>query len=638
MREIVLGTAGHVDHGKTSLVQALTGIDTDRLKEEKKRGITIELGFAHLDLPCGHRLGVVDVPGHERFVKNMVAGASGIDLVAFVVAADEGIMPQTTEHFEICQLLGLKNGFIVITKKDMVEPDWLEMVIDEVRTYFADSFLADAPLFPVSSTTGEGLAELKTALNDFVANWDFTEAHGPFRLGVDRIFNMKGFGTVVTGTSVSGRIGVGDDIVISPRDVSGKIRGIQVHGQSVEKVEAGSRTAINIQGLEKEMLKRGDFLATPGCLKPSYILDADFLYLSLNEKKLKNRTRVRVHLGTAEIMGRIVLLEDEELLPGQRANVQIFLEELIGSWPGDHYVVRSYSPVYTIGGGVIFNGTAHKRKRLQKEVKNSFELYRNGEPEDLVLLHVRESGWHGISQDDLAIKVGIFGRKLQKLLQRPISARQIVLIDTDQQRMVAVETYEQVTDLIREALKVYHDQNPLKPGLAKEELRNRAHIALGPKLFHVCLQQLTRKDEVVLEAGVVRLAEHQVSLQADERKLRQDIEDLFRSAGLATPTIKEVLAKYADIPADLVRQVVSLLVKDGILTKVTAELYFFSSTLNDLQVKLVEYLQEEGEIDAPRFKDMTGLTRKFSIPLLEYFDSIKLTLRVGDCRILRKKS
>lgn len=636
MREIVLGTAGHVDHGKTSLVQALTGIDTDRLKEEKKRGITIELGFAYLDLPCGHRLGIVDVPGHERFVKNMVAGASGVDLVAFVVAADEGIMPQTTEHFEICQLLGVKNGFIVITKKDMVEPDWLELVIDEVRTYFADSFLADAPLFPVSSITGEGLPELKSALDDFVGKWQFTEAHGPFRLGVDRIFNMKGFGTVVTGTSVSGRIGVGDDVIIYPRDVSGKIRGIQVHGQSVDQVEAGSRTAINIQGLEKEMLQRGDFLATPDCLDPSYILDADFLYLSINEKKLKNRTRVRVHLGTAEIMGRIVLLEDEELMPGHTANAQIFLEEPIGCWPGDHYVVRSYSPVYTIGGGVIFNGTAHKRKRFQPEIKNSFDIYRHNEPEDLVLLHVRESGWQGIKQADLAIKVGIFGRKLQKLLQRPISARQIVLIDTDQQLMVAGETYEQVTDLIKEALKLYHKENPLKHGLAREELRNRAHIALGPKLFQAGLQQLLRKDVAVLE-GVIRLAEHQVSLRADEKQLRQDIEDFFNAAGLATPTIKEVLAKFADAPADLVKQVVSLLVKDAILTKVTADLYFFTRSLDELKAQLIAFLQEEGEIDAPRFKDMTGLTRKFSIPLLEYFDSIKLTLRVGDCRILRKK-
>ena len=289
MREIVLGTAGHVDHGKTSLVRALTGIETDRLKEERKRGITIELGFAFLDLPCGHRLGIIDVPGHEKFVKNMVAGVAGIDLVAFVVAADEGIMPQTREHFEICSLLGVRQGLIIITKIDMVEPDWLEMVEGEVREYFADSFLVEAPLIKVSSTTGQGIEEVKSQLDKMVSASKFTEAFGPFRLPVDRIFSMKGFGAVVTGTSMSGRIKIGDDICIYTQARMAKIRGIQVHGLEIDEVEAGHRTAINIQGLETNFVKRGDLLATPGSLQPSYMLDCDFTYLSSNKKPLKNR-------------------------------------------------------------------------------------------------------------------------------------------------------------------------------------------------------------------------------------------------------------------------------------------------------------------------------------------------------------
>ena len=345
MREIVLGTAGHVDHGKTSLVRALTGIETDRLKEEKKRGITIELGFAFLDLPCGHRLGIVDVPGHEKFVKNMVAGASGIDLVAFVIAADEGIMPQTREHFEICRLLGVTKGLIVVTKKDMVEPDWLELVEDEIRDFFSDTFLEEAPLVTVSSTTGEGIDRVKVILDSLVSQCDFTEAHGPFRLPVDRVFAMKGFGAVVTGTSISGRINVGDDVEIFPHQQYGKIRGIQSHSQSVEMVEAGKRTAINVQGVDKDHIHRGNMLITPGCLEPTYMLDAGFLYLSSCDKPLKNRARVRVHLGSAEIMGRVVLLEDEVLAPGTETNVQVLLEEPVGVWPGDRYVVRSYSPV-----------------------------------------------------------------------------------------------------------------------------------------------------------------------------------------------------------------------------------------------------------------------------------------------------
>jgi len=286
MREVVLGTAGHVDHGKTSLVKALTGIDTDRLKEEKERGITIELGFAFLDLPCGHRLGIIDVPGHERFVRNMVAGATGIDLVAFVVAADEGIMPQTREHFEICRLLGVKKGLVIVTKRDMVEPDWLTMVQDEIREFLAGSFLDGAPLIPVSSITGEGIEAVREAMDRLVRESEFAEAHGPFRLPIDRIFTMKGFGSVVTGTSISGRIASGADMVIYPQELPAKIRGIQVHGKDVNEVEAGKRTAINIQGLDKETISRGEVLATPGTLKPSYMLDADFIYGSGGELEI----------------------------------------------------------------------------------------------------------------------------------------------------------------------------------------------------------------------------------------------------------------------------------------------------------------------------------------------------------------
>jgi selenocysteine-specific elongation factor len=423
VREIILGTAGHVDHGKTSLIRALTGIDTDRLKEEKERGITIELGFAYLDLPCGHRLGIVDVPGHEKFVKNMVAGASGMDLVAFIIAADEGIMPQTREHFEICRLLGIERGLIVLTKKDMVEPDWLELVTDDVRTFFADSFLEDAPLIPVSSTTGENIEEVINVLDRFVAASDFSEPHGPFRMPVDRVFSMKGFGTVITGTAVSGRIKTGEDLMFYPSRTSGKIRGIQVHNKDTQEAEAGHRTAINLQGLEKESISRGEMAAAVDCLQPSYLLDGRFLYLDSNKKPYKNRSRVRIHTGTAEIMGRLVLLADEELAPGSEANVQILLEEQAGCWPGDKYVVRSYSPIYTIGGGVIYNGSPRKRKRFREENKQIFQTYRKNIPEDLALLHIKENGYNGLTLDRLAVKMGIFGKRIKKIVQQPLSSR-----------------------------------------------------------------------------------------------------------------------------------------------------------------------------------------------------------------------
>lgn len=638
MREIVLGTAGHVDHGKTSLVRALTGIDTDRLKEEKKRGITIELGFAFLDLPCGHRLGIIDVPGHERFVKNMVAGATGIDLLAFVIAADEGIMPQTREHFEICRLLGVKRGLVILTKKDMVDDEWLELVREDVRQFLTDSFLEDAPMIAVSSTTGDGLAEVREVLDTLVRDSEFSEAHGPFRLPVDRVFSMKGFGVVVTGTSISGRIGVGEDITVYPQGHTAKIRGIQVHSQDVDVVEAGKRTAINIQGLDTEMLARGNMLATPGTLAPSYLLDADFFYLSSNAKPLKNRTRVRVHIGTAEIMGRIVLLEEEELLPGNRANVQIFLEEPFGAWPGDRYVVRSYSPVATIGGGGIWNGSPPKRRRFKETNSQVFSLYQEGSSEDIALLHLREAGVAGLTFDALCVKMGQFGKRFRKLLDVPISSRKIIMVDSDRQRMVAAEIFEGLSASTQKILADFHRDNSMKPGLSKEELRSRLHAELDQRLFQLLLTTLVKQGTLVVDESVVRLATHQVSLKADAQSIRAEMEAFYGEAGLTPPTVRELQERFAKYSAPLVREVLDLLVREQVLVKISEDLYFQGKALAELQEKLVAFIKKEGEIDAPRFKNLTGLTRKFSIPLLEYFDKIKVTIRVGDKRLLRERS
>ena len=637
MREIVLGTAGHVDHGKTSLVRALTGIDTDRLKEEKKRGITIELGFAFLDLPCGHRLGIIDVPGHERFVKNMVAGATGIDLLAFVIAADEGIMPQTREHFEICRLLGVKRGLVILTKKDMVDAEWLELVQEDVRQFLAGSFLEGAPMLAVSSTTGEGIAEVREALDTLVRGSEFSEAHGPFRLPVDRVFTMKGFGVVVTGTSISGRIGTGEDITVYPQGHTAKIRGIQVHGQDVDLVEAGKRTAINIQGLDTEMIARGNMLATPGTLAPSYLLDADFFYLSGNGKPFKNRSRVRVHIGTAEIFARIVLLEDEELLPGSRANVQILLEEPFGAWPGDRYVVRSYSPVSTIGGGTIWNSSPPKRRRFRETNSPVFALYQAGTAEDISLLHLREAGVAGLTFETLCVKMGQFGKRFRKLFDGPISSRKIIMVDSDRQRMVAAEIFEAMSESLKKILADFHRDNSMKPGLSKEELRSRLHGDLDQRFFQLLLNTLGKQGAIVVDESVVRLAGHRVSLKADAMSIRAEMEAFYGEAGLTPPTVREVQERFAQYPAPLVREVLELLVREQALVKISEDLYFQGRAMIDLQEQLVAFIRKEGEIDAPRFKNLTGLTRKFSIPLLEYFDRIKVTIRVGDRRLLRER-
>jgi len=637
VREIILGTAGHVDHGKTSLIRALTGIDTDRLKEEKERGITIELGFAYLDLPCGHRLGIVDVPGHEKFVKNMVAGAAGLDLVAFIIAADEGIMPQTREHFEICRLLGIKRGLIIVTKIDMVEPDWLELVVDDIRTFFAGSFLEDAPLLTVSSTTGEGVEEVRNTLDRLVAASDFIEAHGPFRLPVDRVFSMKGFGTVITGTAISGRIQAGEDLMIYPGRKTGKIRGIQVHGKDTSEAEAGHRTAINLQGLEKEAISKGDMAASVDCLQPSYLLDAHFIYLESALKKLKNRVRVRIHIGTAEIMGRIVLLNHEELEPGTEVDIQILLEEQVGCWPGDKYVIRSYSPVHTIGGGIVLNGSPRKRKRFRDENREIFRIYRENVPGDLALLHISESGYNGLTLDRLGVKMGIFGKPLKKIVQHPLSTREIILVEQGRQRMISAGVYKKLCEKVRTTLAAYHQENPLKSGLPKEELRSRLYRGLDQRLFQYLLNDLQKKGEIDQDQAVIRLAGHQVSLKEDEKKLHQELIDFYRQAALVPPTIKEVMAKFSSFPQNLVKEVLAIMMQDGELIKVSEDLYFCKSAIEDLKEKLVNVLVSKGEIDTPAFKDITGLSRKFTIPLLEYFDKTKVTIRVGDKRILREK-
>ena len=642
MREIVLGTAGHVDHGKTSLVRALTGIETDRLKEEQKRGITIELGFAYLDLPCGHRLGIVDVPGHEKFVKNMVAGVTGMDLLAFIIAADEGIMPQTREHFDICRLLGVKQGLVIVTKKDMVDEEWLEMVTEEVKEFCCGSFLEDAPIIPVSSVTGEGIDQVIGAIDHFVQGHQFLESFGPFRLPIDRVFAMKGFGAVVTGSSISGRASIGDEMRFYPSERTAKIRGIQVHSESVEMVEAGHRTAVNLQGVDIDEISRGMIVAPPGSLEGNYMLDCSILYLLSNAKPLKHRSRVRVHLGTAELMGRVSLLDRDELPPGEESFVQLLLEEPVAVWPGDRYVIRSYSPVATIGGGeVLGNQSIRKRKRLAEKDRaynrQVFDVLQSGTLEDKVLLLLKESGMAGLTFDDLAIRLGLFGKHLTKVLNEPLSAKRMVVVDSATQRYLLREIADEVIETVLHSLGSYHKAHPLKNGLSKEELRSGFAQVVDPKVFTYCLNDLIRKKHVVQEDSVIRLDTHQVALKADEEKLKKDIISWYGARGLKTATIKETAEKFDDYPDSLVKEVLGILLKEGVLIKVSESLYYDAPALEKLQTEVVSFMKSEGEIDAPRFKNLSGLSRKFSIPILEYFDRIKLTIRVGDKRILRKK-
>ncbi len=630
---IILGTAGHIDHGKTSLVKALTGVDTDRLKEEKERGITIELGFARLELPSGINVGVVDVPGHERFVKNMVSGASGMDLVALVIAADEGPMPQTLEHLEICQLLGVKKGIIVLTKVDMVEAEWLELVTEDVREFVKGTFLEEAEIVPVSSTTGEGIGPLRDILDRLVAQVDPKKPAGPYRLPVDRVFTIKGFGTVVTGTSISGNIRLGDEAVIYPKGISTRIRQIQIHGQEADEAVPGLRTALNLQGIERGEVERGDVVATPESLHPSYLLDLKFTYLASASKPLRYRSPVRFHAGTSEIIGR-VLMAGDEMEPGEQGFIQVKLEEPVALLPGDHYVLRSYSPIRTIGGGRVLHPLPRKRKRTRPEMWEEMKVLDQGSNEELILYHLDHSGVRGLSSKELGIRTGLYGKALLRLLDKLLGTKKIVKVEGEEGRFIGSVLYDQLKEKATEILEEFHRANPLVRGLSKEELKSRLFPRQGPvKLYQRMLADLVRQGAIVQEKDLVRLSGHEVSLDEDEAQERAKIEGLFIEAGFRPPTREEALKKCGGKSAG---KIFDLLVREGELTRVKEGIFFHKKTLEKLSAMVVEFINKNGELSVTDFRDLTGgLSRKYMIPLLEYLDNKRITIRVGDVRRLR---
>jgi selenocysteine-specific elongation factor len=631
-----LGTAGHIDHGKTSLVKAITGSDTDRLKEEKERGITIELGFAHLDLPSGQQLGVVDVPGHEKFVKNMVAGATGIDIVAMVIAADEGVMPQTREHMEICTLLGVRYGLVALTKVDLVDEEMLELAQEDIREFTRGSFLENAPVIPVSAATGQGLPELVQALDGLSRQVPVRPPSSLFRLPVDRVFTMKGFGTVITGTLVSGKVQVGDSIMVYPAGTSSKVRGIQVHNHSVPAAEAGMRTAINFQGLDKEVVNRGDVLSSPQGLKPSHMIDVQFHYLASGGKPMKNRTRVRFHTGTSEILGNLILLEDDELKPGGTTVAQLRLDAPVAIVKGDHYVVRSYSPVRTIEGGQILNPIPPKHKRFNPAIIQGLKGILSSDPETLIGFHLEASGHAGACFADLRLMTSLTDKQLEAALQGMMSARTIIQMDKEARTFVHKKSFDTLVKEAAEHLKGYHQVFPLKSGMLKEELKSKFPSDTDVKLFNLVLNQMIKDNVIVQEEKTVRLKSHKVSLAADEATLRRQMLKIFKDSGLQPPFFRDIAETLKSEPAQA-KDVLNLLIEEGLIIRTKDDLFFHAEAIADLKQRLVKFLEQQGEMNPSQFKDMTGgASRKFLIPLLEYFDSKNVTLRVGDVRKLRK--
>ena len=636
MKHFVLGTAGHVDHGKTALIKALTGVDTDRLKEEKKRGITIELGFASLALPSGQTLGIVDVPGHEKFIKNMVSGAAGIDLVMMVIAADEGIMPQTKEHLHICSLLGISKGIVALTKTDMVEKEWLDLVQSEITEFLQGTFLEGAPVVPVSAVKQEGLADLIKAIDATVSKINEKADDGIFRLPVDRVFTMKGFGTVVTGTLVSDYIKTGEEVEILPGDIAARIRGIQVHNQSVEDAWAGQRTAINLQGVEKSIIERGNVLVRPKTVWPSQRLDVFVEFLTSNSKNLKNKALIRLHTGTSEIIARITLLDKDELAPGQKAFAQLVLANKDVIVSGDRFVLRSYSPITTIGGGQIIDPLPSKHKRQNEKIIAALNILQSGSLAEKISVIMERTGFSGINLRGLNFRLGVNTKKIREALDGLLSAKKAILLDSEDTTVISAYFYNQVEELIGKNLADYHQKNPLQVGISKEQLKETLGRAISVKLFNLALRSLGKKETIISDKDNVRLSGHQVELAGDLDSLRHSIARIYSEAGLTPPSLTDVVNDFKDQKAKA-QSIIKLMLKDGDLIKINEEMCFSSGALSKLRDDYKAMLVKDGKATPATFKDLTGLSRKYIIPLMEYFDVNKLTVRVGDHRILREK-
>ncbi len=636
-KNIILGTAGHIDHGKTSLVKALTGIETDRLKEEKERGITIELGFALLDLPNGQHIGIVDMPGHEKFVKNMVAGSSGIDVVTMVIAADEGVMPQTREHMEICNLMGIEHGIIALTKIDMVDEDLLELALEDINDFVQGTFLEDKPIIPVSSVTNEGLDKFVQTLEAICAKLPARKFSSIFRLPVDRVFSMKGFGTVITGTLTSGSITVGNEIMVYPKKIVSKVRGIQVHSSSVDTAGPGTRTAINFQGLDKESVNRGDILSTPGTLIESYMVDAHFLYLKSNGKPAKNRTKIRFHSGTSEILGYMILIDREELLPGDEACVQFRLESPVCCIKDDRYVIRSYSPVKTIGGGTILNPASQKHKLFDKNVIQGLTNLLLDDNEQIISFFLSLKGYQGLSFSRLRVMTNLADKKLTASLQKMLARQEVVQIDKERQIYVNGSFFDGFKEKIIQKLNTFHADNPLKDGMPTQELKSKFQYIDDAKFFNILFTKLSKENLIVLDKNIVKLSTHEVALQVDQHEVKEKIEKIYQTSGL-TPPFFRTICQDLIIDKKNATDVLHMLIDEKSIVKTKDDLYFDAREIKKLEQKLITFLKEKESITTPEFKDMTAVSRKFVIPLIEYFDSTNLTIRVGDTRQLRRKS
>jgi len=630
-KSVIVGTAGHIDHGKTALVKALTGIDADRLAEEKRRGITIDIGFAHLELegPPQVRIGFVDVPGHEKFVRNMLAGTGGIDMVLLVIAADEAVKPQTREHFDIARLLAVKRGLVALTKSDLVDADTLDVVRLEVEDFLRGSFLEGAPIVPVSSLKGTGLDDLKRELARVAADVPARDAAAVFRLPIDRVFTMKGHGTVVTGTLISGTLKKEDEVEAFPGGQKLRVRGVQVHGAAAEQATAGQRTALNLAGVDKAELARGMVLAPPGTFHATKRLDVE-LSLLKSAKALKDHARVHFHAYTAETIAAVALLGDKQLAPGATGFARLQLAEPTLLLPADRFILRQFSPVVTIGGGVVLDAAplVERKKISPEQRKVVLATLAAGDAEDIVVARLGRRGLQGLTMRELMTETGWTEARTTAIVAALNSVHRIVKHGT---HLVDTPAYAEARKRVQNAIADFHARNPLVAGMNKEDLRVR--LGVPTEVFEGVLRALTRQGAIEVAGEQVRVAGRGVEMKDEESESKRVIEQAFASAGLKVPALKDVLA---GVKLDKARaqKLVTLLLRDRVLVKLGDDLVFHQSALAGLREQLAAYKKDAQKIDVARFKDLTGVSRKYAIPLLEWLDRERVTKRVGDERVI----
>lgn len=632
MKHVIIGTAGHVDHGKTLLVKALTGIDTDRLVEEKKRGITIELGFAHLDFDDGTQAGIVDVPGHEKFIKNMLAGAGGIDLAMLVVAADEGFMPQTVEHLGILSLLGIQDGLVVITKCDMADPEWVEMVKEDVRTHVEGTFLEGKPVFTVSAYTGQGIPELRQALKELVQKAAEKNMRTPFRLPIDRVFSVDGFGTVVTGTLIEGSVSNGDMAEILPGGVQARVRNLQVHDRDVETAYAGQRVAINLAGVKKADLGRGDVIARPGSVRTSLMLDARLQNLKNSQRTILSGSQVHLYHGSAVRLCKVVLLDRDALQPGESCYAQLRLTEEIAAKRGDRFVIRFYSPLETIGGGVVLDDLPRRHKRGDQAVLEALAIRESGSGDDQLVQLVAEHGHSLPTLEKLAAPQNLDREELGRSLEELTSAGKV--LQPLPGRYLAASVFDAIWDSCRGLLEQYHRQNPLHAGMKVAELRQKLLKNTDQAVADAILAALAREGKIKAVADRYALADFAVHLTKRQSAIREKLLQTYRKAGLEVPGLDEVIASFPPAEQGDCRQVVESLVSGGGLVMLTPQLCLHSQVYAQVCDKTRDFMAEHQELTLAEFRDLLGTSRKYALAVLEYYDKNKILKKDGDVRRL----